>query len=135
VTESLHAIKSLAYQMRAALENGHLDHFGRLLDQGWQWKKQLSAHVSSTSIDRWYDAARAAGALGGKIAGAGGGGHLLLYVPPQRQPAVRHALSTFGLIEVPFSFDRDGAVTVRKERQVRGEMSLPEAALAVKGRI
>jgi D-glycero-alpha-D-manno-heptose-7-phosphate kinase len=109
VTESLHALKALAGEMAAALRRGDLDGFGRLLDVSWQHKKRLSQKISSEVIDGWYRAAREAGALGGKITGAGGGGFLLLYCPPQAQPTVRAAMGEAGLRELSFSFDRDGA--------------------------
>ncbi len=73
VVDRLHRIKDLALEMRNALEAGNLDRFGALLDLGWRQKRGLSGKVSSEVIDGWYAAARAAGALGGKITGAGGG--------------------------------------------------------------
>jgi D-glycero-alpha-D-manno-heptose-7-phosphate kinase len=109
VTDSLHQLKGLASEMRLALLDGDLDRFGELLDVGWQHKKRLSGMVSSNDIDRSYAAAREAGALGGKITGAGGGGFLLLYAPPRKQAAVRAAMSSLGLREMTFNFDVDGA--------------------------
>lgn len=109
VTEALHRLKGLAAEMVAALRRADLDGFGRLLDDGWQHKKRLSPRVSSAAIDDWYEAARAAGALGGKLSGAGGGGFLLLYCPPSAQRAVRSALAGCGLRELPFAFDFGGA--------------------------
>lgn len=109
VIESLHRIKALAEQIREALIDQDLDRFGRLLDLGWQQKKRLSRSVTTTDIDRWYAAARRAGALGGKITGAGGGGFLLLYCPPQRQQAVRAEMARLGLRELAFDFDFTGA--------------------------
>jgi D-glycero-alpha-D-manno-heptose-7-phosphate kinase len=109
VIEALHQLKALAAEMIAALRRADLDEFGRLLDDGWQHKKRLSPRMSSAAIDGWYDAARTAGALGGKITGAGGGGFLLLYCPPSAQRAVRLALAGLGLCELPFAFDFGGA--------------------------
>lgn len=109
VIEALHQIKSLAIEMRDALITGELDCFGRLLDRSWQQKRRLSPRISSTAIDHWYAAARDAGALGGKIAGAGGGGFLLLYCPLHCQPTVRAAMAGFGLSELLFDFDFAGA--------------------------
>lgn len=109
VIASLHRIKSLAGEMRRALIGEDLDQFGRLLDLGWQEKKRLSTRVSSTAIDQWYSAAREAGALGGKIAGAGGGGFLLLYCPAGRQQPVRAAMARLGLPAFTFDFDYGGA--------------------------
>jgi D-glycero-alpha-D-manno-heptose-7-phosphate kinase len=109
VIDSLHQLKALAWEMAAALRRADLDGFGRLLDVAWLHKKRLSAGVSSAAIDAWYEAARGAGALGGKIAGAGGGGFLLLYCPPPAQAAVRTRMADLGLGELPFTFDFRGA--------------------------
>ncbi|MBE3558467.1 MAG: GHMP kinase [Ktedonobacteraceae bacterium] len=114
--ESLHRLKSLAIQMREALQVADLDRFGQLLDRGWQEKKRLAQKISSDAIDRWYEVARRSGALGGKITGAGGGGFLLLYCPADHQQALRAALAPFGLRELPFDFDHTGAqVPARQE--------------------
>jgi D-glycero-alpha-D-manno-heptose-7-phosphate kinase len=87
--------------------SGSLDEFGRVLDRSWRIKKGLSSRVSNPLIDEMYDAARSAGALGGKLLGAGGGGFLLLYVPPERQEAVRSVLRSHP--EIAFSFDVTGS--------------------------
>lgn len=100
-------ILSLADQAEEILTNGDLDDFGRLLDHTWQLKRGLTSAVSTEAIDRFYAAAKSAGALGGKLLGAGGGGFLLLYVRPEDQPAVRGALSQ--LKEIPFRFESGGA--------------------------
>ncbi len=86
---------------------GDLGDFGRLLHESWMLKRSLSARVSTPAIDEMYAAARRAGALGGKITGAGGGGFLLLYVEPDRRDAVRKALSH--LLHVPFDLDHSGS--------------------------
>ena len=84
-----------------------LSAFGELLDHAWREKRQLGPEVTNHKIDRMYERARAAGALGGKLLGAGGGGFLLLFVPPERQPALRAALPDLG--EVPFRFSATGS--------------------------
>jgi D-glycero-alpha-D-manno-heptose-7-phosphate kinase len=86
---------------------GPLDRLGSLLHESWLTKRSLSHLVSSRPIDGMYDAARNAGAIGGKITGAGGGGFMLLFVPPERQKQVRDALHT--LLHVPFAFDGSGS--------------------------
>ncbi|MCW5851872.1 MAG: GHMP kinase [Anaerolineae bacterium] len=108
VIEVLHRLKALAHRMRHVLLEHDLDEFGRLLDVGWQEKKRLSKKVSSGQIETWYTAARSAGALGGKIAGAGGGGFMLLYVPVEKQAAVRAVMAEHGLQEMTFDFDFGG---------------------------
>ncbi|HZS95006.1 MAG TPA: GHMP kinase [Chloroflexota bacterium] len=120
VTQSLHRIKELAHEMCAALENQDLDGFGVLLDRAWEQKKRLSGKVSSQRIDACYAAAREAGALGGKIAGAGGGGFLLLYAPPEKREAVRAAMVRRGLEELCFDFDYRGAEVIARSVGARG---------------
>jgi len=79
-----------------------LDELGRLLHEGWMLKRGLSSGVSNSQIDELYRAARDAGALGGKLLGAGGGGFLLLYVPPERREAVRERLKPLISVAVRF---------------------------------
>ena len=78
-----------------------------MLDDAWKTKKQLAGKVSNTTIDAMYEAAMNAGALGGKILGAGGGGFLLVYVPKEKQPAVKEALKEYR--QVPFDFSNQGS--------------------------
>jgi D-glycero-alpha-D-manno-heptose-7-phosphate kinase len=97
----------LAYEMRDLLTAGKLDAFGEALHRGWEIKRGLSKEISSSEIDKHYERARAAGALGGKLAGAGGGGFLVLYCPKAAQGGVREVLN--GLQELEFRFDWGGA--------------------------
>lgn len=90
--------------------DGSLDDFGELMHEAWQMKKSLSARISNPVVDEMYDAARGAGATGGKLTGAGGGGFLLLCVPPDRQQRVREALSR--QIYVPFRFENSGSQVI-----------------------
>jgi D-glycero-alpha-D-manno-heptose-7-phosphate kinase len=94
--------------------NGSLADFGALLHESWLAKRAVSDHISCAEIDRLYDSVRAAGALGGKITGAGGGGFLLLFVPPACQAAVRETLSH--LLHVPFRFENAGSQVVFFDR-------------------
>lgn len=87
-----------------------IEQFGRLLNDAWRFKRSLSDKVSTVEIDRIYETARKCGAIGGKIIGAGGGGFLLLFVPPDAQPAVRTKLAH--LVHVPFKFESDGSRVV-----------------------
>ncbi len=89
---------------------GELTGFGELLHESWQVKRSLSDRVTNPEVDQMYETARKAGAIGGKVTGAGGGGFMLLFVPPERQHAVREALS--GQIYVPFSFEFNGSQIV-----------------------
>jgi len=85
---------------------GDLAEFGRLLDHSWKLKRGISSRISTNSIDQLYETAKQAGAVGGKLLGAGGGGFLLFYAEEERQPAVKKALS--GLLHVPFRFENGG---------------------------
>ena len=97
----LRKMRDLASDMREVLREGKtLDDVGNLLHEGWMLKKELVGGISSAEIDRLYIQARDAGALGGKILGAGGGGFILLYVEKQNQDRVRKALSTLKEISV-----------------------------------
>lgn len=81
--------------------------FGELLHEAWQAKSNMSPQVSNSRVDEIYDAARAAGAVGGKLLGAGGGGFMLLFAHPSQQAKIREALQT--LIQVPFKFETSGS--------------------------
>jgi D-glycero-alpha-D-manno-heptose-7-phosphate kinase len=106
--KQLHLMGALVEQGLAILNSGRdLSAFGDLLHEAWQIKRSLSAKVSNPYVDGLYETSRAAGALGGKLTGAGGGGFLLLFVPPDRHLAVRAALSQ--LIHVPFKFEFAGS--------------------------
>lgn len=89
--------------------------FGELLHEAWQVKRSLSPAVSNAQVDGLYERARAAGAIGGKLTGAGGGGFLLLFVPRERQADVRQALS--GLFCVPFRFEFSGSQVLLCEQE------------------
>jgi len=103
----LRQMKQLAVVARSALEAHEFDEFGTLLDQSWQLKKQLASRISNGVIDDLYQRAKEAGATGGKITGAGGGGFLLLYCQPHRRDDVRSALSS--LQELPFRLEGSGS--------------------------
>lgn len=106
----LRAMKTLALQAKACLQAGQIEALGALLDESWQLKKQLASGVSNPLIDELYATARHAGAVGGKITGAGGGGFLLLYCPPEKQDAVRTALAA--LPELPFRLEPEGSKVI-----------------------
>src|SRR5262245_3011497 len=90
-----------------------LREFGELMHEAWQTKRSLSDLVSNPQVDALYDRARAAGAIGGKLTGAGGGGFLLLFVPPKKQRAVRDAMDD--LLHVPFAFENAGSQIIFNE--------------------
>ena len=110
--EALHEIKGLALALRDALQRGELHQFGKLLHEGWQAKRRVSARISTPRIDELYGLALQHGAVGGKITGAGGGGFLLLYCEAEHQPAVRDAMHRVGVREMAFGFDSQGAQVI-----------------------
>jgi D-glycero-alpha-D-manno-heptose-7-phosphate kinase len=105
----LHAIKHAAEQVRDALISGDVDAIGPIMHNAWITKKTLSDGITNETIDGAYEAALEAGAVGGKIAGAGGGGFMLLICPPAHQQQVESALHSLGLIRADFHFDFAGA--------------------------
>lgn len=90
--EAMNAMKKQAALAREFLTRGDMEQFGKLLNDGWTLKRQLAVGITSPDIDAYYEKAIKAGALGGKVLGAGGGGFLLFYCPPQKQDGVRRAL-------------------------------------------
>lgn len=107
-TAQLRQMLSLVDEAERILEdkNADLDDFGRLLDRTWRLKRQSGSAVTNDGIDKLYERGLVAGALGGKLLGAGGGGFLLFYVPLERQAAVREAMDD--LLYVPFEFENEG---------------------------
>ncbi len=106
-------VKAIAYEMKKALLASDLDRFGDMLHEGWLQKKQMAKGITTPRIDELYEEARKAGAIGGKITGAGGGGHLLLYCPFNKRHIVRERLSALGTSVTDFRFDPVGMQTWR----------------------
>ena len=96
-----------------------LQEFGELLHESWMLKRSLSPNVSSPFIDEIYEAARSAGAIGGKLLGAGGGGFVLLFAKPEDQPRIRERLKS--LLRVPFRFEKSGSQIILYEPDVDAE--------------
>lgn len=107
--QELNSMLQLVDEAEAILAgpNRSMDEFGRLLHEGWKIKRSLTQKISNASIDEIYEAGMSAGALGGKLLGAGGGGFMLFYVPPERRNALREKLK--GLLCVPISFSNRGS--------------------------
>ena len=112
----LRLMKDMVDESLAILNSGDaISGFGELLHEAWQAKRSLGAQVSNPFVDGVYEQARAAGAIGGKLIGAGGGGFLLLFVPPEKQQAVRDRLNA--LICVPFKFEFSGSQIIFFDRE------------------
>jgi D-glycero-alpha-D-manno-heptose-7-phosphate kinase len=110
--EHLHQIKRFGYESKAALEAGDLRRFAAIMHQHWELKKQRSQSMSNAGIDRYYELARAHGALGGKLIGAGGGGFLMFYTEDKTR--LRRVMREAGLREVRMRFDFEGASLVAR---------------------
>lgn len=110
---ALRQMVALAHDLRSALSADDLTAFGEILHEGWVRKRRLASGISSQRIDSWYERGRAAGALGGKILGAGGGGFMLLYAPEERHDAIRAALPE--LREVAIAFEPQGSKIIYVE--------------------
>jgi D-glycero-alpha-D-manno-heptose-7-phosphate kinase len=104
--DNLHAVKEFGRRSLAAIESADLSSFGLLMHEHWEHKKRRSRQMSNPQIDGWYDLARANGALGGKLIGAGGGGFLLFYT--EEKARLRRTLRAAGLMEVKVEFDHEG---------------------------
>lgn len=106
----LKEMKQIAFAACDYLHKGNVDAIGELLHESWLLKKQLASKVSNADVDDLYELALRAGAIGGKVAGAGGGGFLLLYCPLQRQEQLRTELHI--LQELPFNLGQDGSKVI-----------------------
>ncbi|MGC3959369.1 MAG: GHMP kinase [Verrucomicrobiota bacterium] len=103
----LQRMVKLAHEMRSELQHNNAPVFGEMLHENWELKRQLAAGVSTTQIDDWYNRARKAGAVGGKLLGAGSGGFMMFYAPPERHEAIVRALKE--LRQVQFGFEPQGS--------------------------
>jgi D-glycero-alpha-D-manno-heptose-7-phosphate kinase len=119
--ESMHQIRGAAEQMRDVLSRGNFRAFAALLHQGWEAKKRVSSRISNPLIDEAYATALRAGALGGKITGAGGGGFLLLFCEEPHQVKVREAMAELNIREMGFEFDLQGTQVVANDPFIDGD--------------
>ncbi len=113
----LQAIHALGKRIEEAIRARRFDEIGEVLDENWTLKKKLASGITTSRIDDMYQRAQAAGAMGGKVAGAGGGGFLLLYVRPEHQSNVREALSDYR--QMPVMLDNFGATIIFNQRRYR----------------
>lgn len=105
---SLHKIKEIAYEMKNCLVTGRLGKFGMLLDEAWKEKRQLTTGITNSKIDEIYETAKKAGALGGKISGAGGGGFMFFFVDIDKRYHVIDTLKKAGAQVTNYSFTTEG---------------------------
>ena len=109
--EAMHQLKEQAKMMKEALLQGKLNDVGEILDYGFQQKRLMAANISNQSIENIYDVAKASGATGGKISGAGGGGFMIFYCPNNTRYAVINALNNFGGAIKKYQFTKYGLTT------------------------
>ncbi len=105
---SLHYVRQLAEELYVSLKHSDIRRLGELLNDGWQAKKKFAKGVSNQHIDKIYESALKAGAVGGKLTGAGGGGHMLLYCEKSKRKNVIEKMQRVGLKQVPFNFHSSG---------------------------
>jgi D-glycero-alpha-D-manno-heptose-7-phosphate kinase len=109
--EAMHQLRKQAVMMKEALLKGELDKLGEILDFGWRHKKQMAENITNAAIDEIYDAARKAGATGGKISGAGGGGFMIFYCPGNTRSQVVKTLANYGGQIKRYEFTTSGLTT------------------------
>jgi D-glycero-alpha-D-manno-heptose-7-phosphate kinase len=107
--ERMHRIKALGHETKRILLEGRIDVYGEMLHEHWTNKRKLASNMADSTIDEHYEAARHAGAIGGKLMGAGGGGFFMFYVRAGDRRRVHDALAARGLRPMRFRFDFDGA--------------------------
>lgn len=103
----MHKMVEMAYELKTVLEQNQIDDFGRILNEGWQLKRSLASSISNPLVDNLYNQGLAAGALGGKLLGAGGAGFVLFYCPEDKQDEFRKQMNAY--TEMPFKFENYGS--------------------------
>ncbi|MCS6818800.1 MAG: dehydrogenase [Chitinophagales bacterium] len=109
--EAMHSLKEQSLMMKEALLKGEIDRIGEILHYGWQHKKAMASGITNPMIDEIYEAALKAGATGGKVSGAGGGGFMLFYAPYNNRYSVIQALEKFGGKVMRYTFTPQGLTT------------------------
>jgi len=109
--EAMHQLKQQAQMMKEALLKGRLNEIGEILDFGFQQKRKMAAGISNELMDEIYETAKAAGATGGKISGAGGGGFMIFYCPGNTKYRVAKSLEKFGGVSRNYQFVQHGLTT------------------------
>jgi D-glycero-alpha-D-manno-heptose-7-phosphate kinase len=112
------AICDLTEELHKELTNDNIDAMGPLMNAGWEYKRRMAHGITNSTIDEAYENAMKAGALGGKLLGAGGGGFLIFYVPEHRHNAVKNALPSLRYME--FGFSRNGSTIIHVGEKPKG---------------
>jgi len=133
--KELETMYQMVSEAEAIIANPHrpIEEFGRMLHEGWTLKRTLTQNITNSSIDEIYEAGRSAGALGGKLLGAGGGGFMLFFVPPERRAALRTRLQK--LLCIPFAFASRGSHVVVYEPEQAYDKSLTDERSLIYGQI
>ena len=108
--DAMHRIKQSAVDMKLALLQGDMASFARIMGQAWEDKKKMADTITNPMIQEAFDVAMGAGAISGKVSGAGGGGFIMLMVPPEKKYLISQALSALPGKVVPFQFTEKGAI-------------------------
>ncbi len=111
--DEIHESKKLAKKMSEAVQKGDIDEAGELLEQSWQYKKQFSDSITNRNINSLYNGAKAKGAIGGKVSGAGGGGFMYFICKYDKKPDVVQELKKRGAEVTDFMFEPEGVITWR----------------------
>ena len=123
--QRMHRIKALGYETRDLLLRGDIDRYGEMLHEHWTNKRTLASNMTDAVIDEHYEAARKAGAIGGKLMGAGGGGFFMFYTRPADKRRLRDVMCKRGLEPLRFRFDQDGArIVANFHRSLAGDMGV-----------
>ena len=119
IMNSLHIVKNLALELYDALKNNDISAVAEIMNKGWMAKKKFTVDVSNDKIDKIYSSGIGAGAMGGKITGAGGGGHILFYCEKQKQPKLKEKMEFLGLKHVPFKLHNSGTKVLNLYEQIQ----------------
>lgn len=114
VIESLHKIRKISALMISNLQKGNVDVIGHLFEEHWVAKKKISNEITNKKFNRWHDEGIKAGAIGGKILGAGSGGYIVFLCYENKKNNVRKTLNKYGLVELPIKFENNGSTTFQK---------------------
>ena len=133
VVEAMHRLKEAAVETKKALEKGEMYRFGHILRDSWEHKKRLAGGVTNPRIDEIYERALSKGAVGGKVAGAGGGGFLLLYCEPAFRDRVCAEMESLGLYRMDFQFDTGGAKVLMNSGPHSDYSAAPPVEVGLRG--